>query len=238
MHIKAVFFDYDDTIINVETSREYARHTVANFIASMLDLSEEQLVGIIKDVEIRMESMGVFDRRVWFKEVFKSLNLKLDPIIIDKLVTLYWDSWISRSKLFPDTLPVLNSLRQCGYRIGLITNTDGEPGLKRNRIRRDKLENVFDLIVVAGDDTRSVKPSAEPFKVALKLMSIKGCEAMYVGDRPEVDVPGAKAMGMHTVLVDRRGLLTISNVNSKPDYIIKSLFELPKILKCNMKRNT
>jgi putative hydrolase of the HAD superfamily len=185
----------------------------------------------IKNVEARMEASGIFDRRIWFREMANSLGIMLSLGEINELVRIYWDSWSLRSKVFPDVIPTLKALKRCGYVIGLITNTDGEPGLKRERINRDGILNLFDVVIIAGDDTEQVKPSPQPFLEALKIVNIKGNEAIYVGDKPGSDIPGAKAAGMYTVLIDRYGLLVPDLINPKPDYIIKSLLDLSRLLR-------
>ena len=231
MNIKAVFFDYDDTLIDANSARNHARRTVATRVAQNHGLNETLVLEAIKNVETRMEANGVFDRRIWFREMANSLGIMLSLGEINELVRIYWDSWSLRSKVFPDVIPTLKALKRCGYVIGLITNTDGEPGLKRERINRDGILNLFDVVIIAGDDTEQVKPSPQPFLEALKIVNIKGNEAIYVGDKPGSDIPGAKAAGMYTVLIDRYGLLVPDLINPKPDYIIKSLLDLSRLLR-------
>jgi putative hydrolase of the HAD superfamily len=235
VNIKAVFFDYDDTLMDVSNAREYARHTIAIKISRSYGLDDALVLRTIKDVETQMEINGVFDRKLWFKEVANLLSIKLSPNEISELVRIYWDTWSSRSKVFPDVIPTLKALKRCGYVVGLITNTDGEPGLKRGRINRDGILNLFDVVIIAGDDTEQVKPSPQPFLEALKIINIKGNEAIYVGDKPGSDIPGAKAVGMCTVIIDRYGLLKPDSISPKPDYIIRSLLELLELLMCDDK---
>ncbi|ADY01511.1 MAG: HAD family hydrolase [Vulcanisaeta sp.] len=236
INVRAVLFDYDDTIMDVSEARNYARQVIAYELSSITNFDQDHILGVIKDVEIRMESVGQFDRRIWFKEVAKALNVELSIDEINKLVRVYWDSWRLRSRLFPDVMPTLSELRRCGFRLGIVTNTDGEPGLKRGRIRRDGIDEFFDLIVVAGDDTKYVKPHPEPFIRALHILGMPGNEVIYIGDRVSTDVPGPKAVGMYVGIIKRYNSLNTGdindNINPKPDFIINSLFELLRILEC------
>ncbi|WP_054842688.1 HAD family hydrolase [Vulcanisaeta distributa] len=205
INAKAVLFDYDDTIMDVSDARNYARHVIAKELSLITDLSQEHILRIIKDVETWMESIGQFDRRVWFKEVAKALGIEIGIDEVNRLVRAYWDSWRLKSRLFPDVIPTLNELRRCGLKLGIVTNTDGEPGLKRDRIRSDGVGYLFDVIVVAGDDTKHVKPHPEPFTRALQILNMRGGdEVIYIGDRISTDVPGgAKAAGMYAGIIDR-----------------------------------
>jgi len=233
VNIKAVFFDYDDTLIDANSARNHACRTVATRVAQNHGLNEALVLEAIKNVETRMEANGVFDRRIWFREMANSLGIVLNPGEINELVRIYWNSWSSESRVFSDVIPTLKALKRCGYVVGLITNTDGEPGLKRGRINRDGILNLFDVVIIAGDDTEQVKPSPQPFLEALKIINIKGNEAIYVGDKPGSDIPGAKAVGMCTVIIDRYGTLKPNLMNPRPDYVIKSLFELLRLLACH-----
>ncbi|ADN49732.1 HAD family hydrolase [Vulcanisaeta distributa] len=233
--VRAVLFDYDDTLVETRGAMDYARRAVARKISLRTSLDEYLVLNVIRDVEVRMESIGQFDRRVWFSEVVKALNIDLSIGDINDLVKTYWDSLRLRSRLFPDVIPTLGLLRACGFRIGLVTNTDGEPGLKRDRIRGDGVDGLFDLIIVAGDDTVHTKPHPEPFIKALQTLNMRGYEVVYIGDRVDVDVAGAKAVGMHAGLIDRYGTAdprAYGRDGARPDFIIYSLAELPQLLSC------
>ncbi|GAB6947974.1 HAD-IA family hydrolase [Vulcanisaeta sp. JCM 16161] len=235
VNVKALLFDYDDTIMDVSEARSYARQVIAHELSLITNFSVEHILGIIRNIEIRMESIGQFDRRIWFREVVKTLGVEFGSDEINRLVKIYWDSWRSKSRLFPDVMPTLGELRRCGLRLGIVTNTDGEPGLKRDRIRKDGVYELFDVIVVAGDDTSHVKPHPEPFIRALQILNMRGNEAIYVGDRISTDVPGAKAVGMYTGIIDRyNNIVPGFNEygNSGPDFVIHSLLELLQMLKC------
>ncbi len=232
--VKAVLFDYDDTLMDVNDAREYARESVAVRISEMYGIDKAIIMSTLKDTEAHMESLGIFNRKTWFRRIGDLLKIDLRNEIINELVRIYWDSWSLKSRAYPDALPVLTSLRMCGYRLGIVTNTDGEAGLKLARIRRDGMAKFFDVIIVAGDDTDRVKPSPEPFLKALSVLHVLGNEAMYVGDRPSTDIPGARAAGMYTVLIDRGNLMRLDLIEPKPDFLIKTLYDILSILKCHV----
>ena len=49
------------------------------------------------------------------------------------------------------------------------------------------------------------KPDPAGFRYTAEMLGVEPGEAVYVGDRPEVDLAGARAAGMPAVLVDRTG---------------------------------
>ena len=80
-------------------------------------------------------------------------------------------------------------------------------------------------------NTGKKKPNKAPFLKALKTLKVKPKEALHVGDRPERDLKCAKAAGMKTCLADygyihrpHKGFIT-------PDYKIKKIEELLRIVR-------
>jgi putative hydrolase of the HAD superfamily len=50
------------------------------------------------------------------------------------------------------------------------------------------------------------KPHASIFRAVLELLEVEPADALMVGDTVEDDIDGARAIGMHAVLLDRLGL--------------------------------
>ena len=100
-------------------------------------------------------------------------------------------------ELYEDTLPVLAALRQHGLKIGLVSNT----GRDLNAfIAHHKLD--VDAAVSSGAHGKT-KPHPAIFQSALEELGVSAEDAAMVGDSPEDDVDGAKALGMRAFLVDR-----------------------------------
>jgi putative hydrolase of the HAD superfamily len=101
--------------------------------------------------------------------------------------------------LYEDALPVLEELRRHGLKIGLISN-----GV------RDLEEFVRDhaLVVDAAVGSRAhgkVKPDPTIFHAALERLGVEPPKAVMVGDSPDDDIAGARALGMRAFLIDREG---------------------------------
>ncbi len=95
----------------------------------------------------------------------------------------------------------LDRLREAGMRLGLVSNSEGViDALLRRLGIRDRFEVVVDSEV---EGVR--KPDPEIFRRALARMHAEAATAMYAGDIPDVDVAGARAAGMHAVLIDPYG---------------------------------
>jgi HAD superfamily hydrolase (TIGR01662 family) len=111
------------------------------------------------------------------------------------------DRWLHSEnfELYDDVLPVLDVLREHGLKIGLVSNTSRD---------LDAFVEHFSLPVdawVASGTHGKVKPDPTIFRFVLDALGVKPSAAVMVGDSPEDDVAGARALGMRAYLVDRDG---------------------------------
>ena len=167
-----------------------------------------------------------YNRDVWWKRLFKELGLRrMDPKWIHDLTLQYWKVYAANSPPFRDAEPTVLRLKRAGYRLGIVSDSDGTPGMKRKRISRVSFHNLFEAIVVAGEDTPRVKPGHESFSLIAQKLRVQPKASVYVGDNPRTDIEGAEAVGMTTVIVRRRG-----NGGGNPNYRVPNLRALPKTL--------
>ena len=102
-------------------------------------------------------------------------------------------------ELYEDALPVLDELRAAGLKLGLVSNTG-----------RDLEEFVrhhgLDVDVAIGSRSHGfTKPHASIFRAALERLGVAPERAAMIGDSPDDDVEGARALGMTAFLLDRDG---------------------------------
>jgi putative hydrolase of the HAD superfamily len=102
-------------------------------------------------------------------------------------------------ELYEDTLPVLAALREHGLRIGLVSNTGRD-------LEAFVAHHALDVDAAVGSGAHGkTKPHPAIFRSALDRLGVRADEAAMVGDSPEDDVAGARALGMQAFLVDREG---------------------------------
>jgi HAD superfamily hydrolase (TIGR01662 family) len=120
--------------------------------------------------------------------------------------------------LYDDALPAIAALRAHGLRIGLVSN--GQRDLEEFAEHHE-----LDVDVCVGSMHHGyVKPHRSIFEAALAALDVPAGEAAMVGDSEEDDIEGARALGMHAVLLDRDGL------HPEWDGAIRTLAELPSVL--------
>ena len=120
--------------------------------------------------------------------------------------------------LFDDVPPVLADLRQRGLKLGLVSNTgrDVDEFLVHHNLRMDA--------ALSSRVHGRVKPHPTIFQAVLDRLGVSAGAAAMVGDSPEDDLEGARALGMRAFLVDREGLYP-DEEDRLPD-----LFALPAAL--------
>jgi FMN phosphatase YigB (HAD superfamily) len=80
------------------------------------------------------------------------------------------------------------------YRVGLVSNFDYAPTVLRI-LEADGILDRFEVVLVS-DRVGWRKPSARIFEAACARMGVTAGECLFVGDRPDIDVIGAKRFGM------------------------------------------
>ena len=177
----------------------------------------------------------LYDRDVWWKILLRQLHLsRVNGPWIQRATMRYWDAYVKGSPPFRDAEPAVKRLKKLGYRLAIVSDSDGTPGVKRRRIRGVPFSGLFEAVVVAGEDTPRVKPTKAPFLLVAKRLGLPPEKCVYVGDNPDTDVEGAQAVGMMTILV-RRPPYGVPNPSAsgpreKPTIRVRSLREIVRIL--------
>jgi HAD superfamily hydrolase (TIGR01549 family) len=99
--------------------------------------------------------------------------------------------------LYEDVLPVFEELRSCGLKLGLVSNgaRDLDAFVRHHRLDVDA--------ALASRSHGKVKPDPTIFRAALDRLGVNASEAAMVGDHPDDDVGGARAVGIRAFLLDR-----------------------------------
>ncbi len=109
------------------------------------------------------------------------------------------------ARAHPETAGALSALRRRGYRLAIISNTIAPPvGLEDHLADEGLLEyfpvRIFSCVLGVP------KPHPRIFRAALDALAMPAERAVYVGDKPKIDVRGARRVGMGAVLRHAPGL--------------------------------
>jgi putative hydrolase of the HAD superfamily len=126
-----------------------------------------------------------------------------EPGELDRLFDVYLRAYRAAWRPFPDSAAVLASLRQEGFRLGILTN-----GTQEQQIDELRTIGLYDLVdvVCTLEGIGFQKPDPQAFRALAEQLGVMPDECVFVGDNPEHDVAGARSVGMRAVLVDRYGV--------------------------------
>jgi len=131
---------------------------------------------------------------------------------------------ITGFKIFPDALYALKALKELDIKSSVATSLGKD--LVDTVIRGMELDDYL-CCWITVDEVKKPKPEPDVFLKAMQLMGFKPENCIAVGDR-EYDVIAGKKAGSLTALVLRDIFSKYESV--KPDYILRSLEELPDII--------
>jgi len=238
--VRGVLFDFDGTLVKRDRCAQRANRVVASLIVDFLKsrnalLDRERVFHTVMDIASQMSSRRIYDRDRWWHSVGKRLRVKggIPNRLVTRLTSRYWSEYSRYASPYRDTAPTLRYLRSRGYVLGLVTDTDGTRGAKRKRLAKSGILQHFSAVVVAGDDTRHVKPDACNYVLAARKLRLRPSQLLTVGDNPLTDLKGGRALGMITVLVNahaRKSTMERRNAHLEPHFVIGKLAELRKIL--------
>ncbi|NUN11674.1 HAD family hydrolase [Candidatus Micrarchaeota archaeon] len=182
--IKALFFDFDNTLFDNTAAVERAfTHCVAKFkFVPEAPLSAVSGKSVDAAVETLFPSRSIEEKRE-FSDYFKAKYYGFYATIL--------------AKPFPEVVELLELKKK--FSLVLITNQERQ---YLQKTLDDHSLNVFDLIV-SRDDVSAEKPSPEGILHALQMLSLQPSEVVFVGDSIQ-DVTAAKAAGVKCFIIKRK----------------------------------
>ena len=133
---------------------------------------------------------------------------------------VYWSPRIVR--LVPGTMELLEYLKP-KYHLHLITN--GFQEVQHTKLSGSGLEPYFETLTVS-EEVGVKKPNPEIFHYALRKAGAKAEDSLMIGDEMAVDIDGARAAGMDTLLFHP----TEDRVEGECTYEVRSLMEIIGLL--------
>ncbi len=190
--IKAVLFDLDNTLIDfMKMKRQATDAAVEAMIAAGVELNKAQATRLIYEL---YDQYGIEHQQIFQEFLIRTQN-KLDYKILSAGIVAYRKARTVLAEPYPGVMSTLLKLKQRGLKLAIVSDA---PILQAwTRLTEMKIQEFFDA-VVTFDDTGERKPSKKPFEKALEQLNVKPEEVLHVGDWPERDIAGAKALGMKT----------------------------------------
>jgi putative hydrolase of the HAD superfamily len=125
--------------------------------------------------------------------------LKKDPVFLEKrtekIIYRGWEPLFNKIKLFPFVKQTLNTLRENGIKLGLLSDFPPE-----TKIDNLGLSGYWDT-VLCSETIGRLKPDPLPFQELCRAMAFPPEKILYVGNSFSYDVLGAQRAGMKAAWV-------------------------------------
>jgi putative hydrolase of the HAD superfamily len=209
---RIIFFDAGGTLLDPHPSVGHVYAEIAGDHGLALDAAAVQRAFarafpecIARALDERGWILGFSPESGWhfWREVlhatFEDLEVREGPL--EEIWNQIYDdfSHAHRYALVDGARETLGALRESGHRLGLISNWDHR---LRGILRGLDLGTALDPVVISCE-VGAEKPDAAIFHHALSAAGVEADEALMVGDTAIPDGDGAKAVGMHAVLIRR-----------------------------------
>ena len=245
MTYTAVFFDLFDTLVRFErdrlpvieiggkTVRSTAGHLHATLAAHAPEVTLERCYGALAASWQEAERLRAIDHREVparerFADFFQRLALdpaRLAPGLDVALIDAHRDQ-LARAAFFPaHHRPLLEQLAR-RHRLAVVSNFDYSPTALAI-LDAGGVRELFSAIVVS-DEVGWRKPRPDIFQEALRRTGADPQRTLFVGDRADIDVVGAQAMGMDVAWINPAGEALPPGIKP-PTYEIRDLAEIDAI---------
>jgi len=159
------------------------------------------------------------------REGFQDIPASVIRSALDAMYSITQQNWY----LETDAIPTLETLREQGYRLGLISNTSDDKNVQQ-LVDRCGLRPYFEIILTsAGCGFR--KPDERIFRLAVDFFGISPGQTAMVGDTLEADILGANKMGIYSIWITRRAQIPEDGeLKIQPQAVITALDQIPGLL--------
>ncbi len=222
--IKAVVFDLDNTLTDFMKMKDMA---ITGGAAAMIDAGLKKSLAEARDeINVVYKEMGIEYQKVFDVYLQRTLG-HIDYRMLAAAIVGYRRARDSALVLYPHVNYTLHELIKRGLKLAVVSDAPRESAWLR--LCYLQLHHVFD-VVVTFEDTQKRKPDKEPFQRALNELRVTADQALMIGDWPERDVIGAKALGMKTVFARYGDTFGTGIGASGADYDINDIMDLLDIV--------
>jgi HAD superfamily hydrolase (TIGR01662 family) len=220
--VRAVLFDVDFTLARPGPElgpegyvRAGERHGL-RLVAERYDEARDAAL-----VDLRRHPELEHDDEIWFRfteRIVRGMGGDAETAYDCAVeITRGWERH-ENFELYDDAAPAVAALRDAGLRIGLVSNSARD-------VREFAVHHALEIDAgISSFHHGKTKPHASIFRAVLDLLEVEPSAAAMIGDTIEDDVEGARALGMHAILLDRD--------RRHPEFEprIETLAELPGLL--------
>jgi 2-haloalkanoic acid dehalogenase type II len=234
--IKAVLFDFGGTLYDysclaaaeAESLVELARQAgAADAPHDILLAQRDAMRRVFRDYLPR----SFYMHRDLFRDavvgMLEELGVEARADQLDTYRQVQWQRHRRDFCLREGVVDTLEELRRRGLHVGMVSNIDDDQ--LDHLLGVAGIADLFDS-VLSSEQAQSCKPDALIYQIALKRAGCAPHEALFVGDTLRQDIAGAKRVGLRAALIWHRHDRQPPTDGPAPDYVIRSVPEVLKLL--------
>jgi len=241
--IKAVVFDAYGTLYDVQSVAEITEEAFPGYgeMITQIWRIKQLEYSWLRSLMQRYRDFSVITRES-LAYTLSILGLQYDDAIFERIMEKYL-----HLDLYPDALAALAALKD--RKLAILSN--GSPGMLNALVVNSGLDRLLDA-TISVDAKKVFKPSPDAYSLIETTLGVKSADVLFVSSNPW-DACGAKAFGLNVAWIERvtpeamalscaecelvapltmfRAIRTqMDELGVAPDYRIRALSELPKIV--------
>jgi HAD superfamily hydrolase (TIGR01549 family) len=202
--LRAVLFDYGLTLVTFEYPRDDLKRVmeeVRPWLPPPAPDAETLMRDVVIPLEDALDDMGEdeVDYLALYELQWRRAGFPLRRALLERILDREQRVWDDAAALAPDALSTLRAIRERGMKTGLVSNAPFPPALLHRQLAHVGLAPLLDVALFSSEVGKR-KPSPRIFELALERIGVAPAEALFVGDRPEVDYEGPARIGMRAVI--------------------------------------
>lgn len=211
-NLRAVLFDFEGTLVDFQWNLKDAELELAQELVKMQftpdDFAQTEGYDVTLNRALSLAVSGQSDFSP--EEIRDRVGVIYDRYDLDAL---------SRWQLLPGVLKTLNTLKETGYKLGLVTNL-GRKSISKALLSFG-LEKLFEASITRND-VLFFKPSGQGILFALSLLGIGKEDAVFVGDSLS-DILAARNAGVKVISLVGGQCTENEILEHGPDHVILSI---------------
>lgn len=227
MKFDLILFDIDGTLLDFDLAE---RNALADTLKEYNFICNDEILNRYHEVNIfywKQLEKGLIDKKQLaykrYEQLFLEYGIKTD---INTFNFKYRDRLKEGAYLLNNAMEICQELHGNKIKLGVASN--GGNDIQIRRIKKIGLDKYLDYMFVS-EEIGYNKPHKEYFEhIFQKIESVPKEKIMIVGDSLTADIQGGKNAGIITCWYNPNGESDMENI--EPDYEIKDLLELRKLI--------
>jgi FMN phosphatase YigB (HAD superfamily) len=211
-----LLFDFDGTLVDVNKLKAYE-----GLVEKRSNSSNPNLARILYDEDIELCKQGRYDRT----EVFENYADQFPGVCAEEFCQDFWKEATRTQHIKENCHNTLKELQAQAHTLVCVTDADGRGGNKFQRIAATGLDKYFKRTFIGSENVPFQKGTADYLNWVVENLGANHKRCVMIGDKVEIDLRPAKAIGMASILV--------INKSYGGDWLlkVKSLSELVPIIR-------